>query len=111
MQLDIGICPLVDNDFNRAKSNIKSLEMSLCKIPCIASDVEPYKKSLAWKLAKTEGEWYEYLTDLVKHPGKRKELGEKAFKRLNQEYDLSYHIKDWIDSYDSLYYNKDTLDK
>lgn len=107
LQLDIGICPLLDTEFNRAKSNIKALEMALVNVPCIASDVEPYKKSLAYKLAKTEDDWYEQITDLIKREGKRRQAGKKAHNRLLNEYDLSYHIGDWIDSYNSLYYNKD----
>ena len=42
--IDIIIAPLLDNIFNRAKSNIKFLEMSALGIPCICQDLTPYQK-------------------------------------------------------------------
>lgn len=40
---DIAICPLTDHVFNLSKSNLKVLEMSAFGIPCIASNVGPYR--------------------------------------------------------------------
>jgi len=36
LNLDIGLCPVIDNEFNRSKSAIKYLEYSVMKIPTIA---------------------------------------------------------------------------
>jgi len=41
--IDIGIAPLVDNLFNRAKSNIKWLQYAALGSPCVASDLAPYQ--------------------------------------------------------------------
>ncbi len=46
LHLDLAILPLADNEFNRAKSNLKWLEMSSLCIPCLASRVGPYKDSI-----------------------------------------------------------------
>lgn len=40
---DIGLCPLVDCAFNRAKSELKVLEYWAMRMPVIASAAEPYK--------------------------------------------------------------------
>ena len=40
--LDVVVAPLIDNIFNRCKSNIKFLEMSALGIPCICQDLIPY---------------------------------------------------------------------
>lgn len=42
----IALVPLLDTDFNRAKSNIKWLEYSAAGIPGIYSDVEPYRAAI-----------------------------------------------------------------
>lgn len=40
---DLAVCPLNDHVFNLSKSNLKVLEMSAFGIPCIASDIGPYR--------------------------------------------------------------------
>lgn len=40
---DLGLAPLVDNDFNRSKSGIKFLEYQALGIPVVASNLPPYK--------------------------------------------------------------------
>jgi O-antigen biosynthesis protein len=40
---DVSVVPLVDCDFNRAKSNIKLLEFANIGVPVICQDIEPYK--------------------------------------------------------------------
>jgi hypothetical protein len=41
-KLDLVVAPLVDNTFNKCKSNIKFLEMSALGIPVICQDLDPY---------------------------------------------------------------------
>jgi hypothetical protein len=41
--IDVVVAPLLDNVFNRCKSNIKFLEMSALGIPCICQDLIPYQ--------------------------------------------------------------------
>ncbi len=43
---DVAIAPLVDNAFNRCKSNVKLLEYWATGYPVAASSVEPYRESL-----------------------------------------------------------------
>lgn len=45
-RFSVGIAPVVDDRFNRAKSWIKPLEFGALGIPCVASRVEPYKQLL-----------------------------------------------------------------
>ena len=42
---DLAIIPLLDCDFNKAKSNIKLLEFGAMGIPCTLQELEPYKFS------------------------------------------------------------------
>jgi glycosyltransferase involved in cell wall biosynthesis len=41
---DLGLVPLVRNDFNEGKSNLKGLEYAACGIPCLASPTAEYQR-------------------------------------------------------------------
>lgn len=86
---DIGIAPLIDDEFNRCKSNIKWMEYAMKKIPCIASDVLPYqniKHGVDGYLVKTEEEWYDTLELLVKDNELRKEIGQNAHEEVKNNW-------------------------
>jgi glycosyltransferase involved in cell wall biosynthesis len=65
--IDIGIAPLQDTVFTRAKSNIKLIEAGAAGIPYIASNVLPYQ---SWAgggtLVSSEDEWREVLDKYVR---------------------------------------------
>jgi glycosyltransferase involved in cell wall biosynthesis len=44
---DIGLCPLVDDEFNRSKTATKLAEYTACGVPALCSDVVPYRDVLA----------------------------------------------------------------
>lgn len=52
LKAHVGIAPLVDNLFNRCKSNLKVLEYSALGLASIASYVEPYKSTPALEVRK-----------------------------------------------------------
>lgn len=72
---DIGICPLIDDEFNRNKSHIKWMEYADYKIPSVSSKTYPYFKDIddlktvehgkTGYLASTTEEWVQYLSNLV----------------------------------------------
>lgn len=79
---DIGIAPLVDNEFNRGKSNLRWLEFSAMGIPTVAADVMHFKQTVKHGetgfLAGTHEEWVKCLTDLVNDPELREGIGRAA---------------------------------
>lgn len=65
---DVGIAPLVDNAFNRLKSDVKMLEYLAIDLVPLASDVGPYTRSrslVTGGLCSTSGEWVDRLTELA----------------------------------------------
>jgi glycosyltransferase involved in cell wall biosynthesis len=90
--LDIGIAPLLDNNFNRAKSNLRWLEYSALKLPCVASDVEPFRRSVVHQqdglLCRGSMEWYKNLRELIVSIGQRKRLGDAAYQRVKRDFNL-----------------------
>jgi glycosyltransferase involved in cell wall biosynthesis len=73
---DIGLAPLADTAFNRARSDIKVKEYAACGIPWIASPVGPYRglgESEGGRLVSDDG-WFEALDRLVRKGRERKRL-------------------------------------
>jgi len=97
---DIGIAPLRDTDFNRAKSNLKFLEFGATHTPVVASCVEPYKEviqdGINGFLASEPEEWYERLDYLIRNEKARKKMGERAYKFVKKKYNIHRATKKYI---------------
>jgi hypothetical protein len=67
-EFDVGLAPLVDIPFNRAKSWIKAIEYAAAGIPMIMSDVAEYRRLHddygIGRLATTTEEWIGHLNEL-----------------------------------------------
>ena len=95
LRLDVGICPLRDTQFNRCKTSIKALEYAMKGVPCVASNVTPYKEfvvdGVTGFLVDTAEEWHDALHELVNNPDLRYELGCNAYE-LACAWTLEGHI-------------------
>lgn len=95
-ETDISIAPLVDNEFNKMKSNLKQVECWSRKIPIICSDVTaynvdgvdmknciliPYKKNAAKY-------WTKAMKKLILEPNLREDLG----NQLHEDFKVKYHL-------------------
>ncbi len=63
--LDIGIAPLEDTEFNHGKSNIKFYEYASVGTVCLASDVAPYTEEVTYRAKNTFKDWYNKLEKLI----------------------------------------------
>jgi len=90
LDLDIGVAPLVDNVFNRSKSNLKSIEYMALKTAVIASDVENYSKTLRRKnvgfLCAGKKDWKKALENLIKKASLRKEIQNNGYNLARENY-------------------------
>lgn len=91
-QIDIGIAPLLDSNFNRAKSNLRWLEYSALGVPTVASKVQPFAESIRpgvdGFLCNSKQQWYETLRALVLDAKKRKEVGAAAYNRVKKDFNM-----------------------
>jgi SAM-dependent methyltransferase len=96
-RMDIGIAPLRDNDFNRAKSNLRWLEYSALRVPTVASMVYPFKNSIKdgedGIIANTSQQWYDALKSLITDESKRRTIGEAAYARVKADYNMELTAK------------------
>ena len=111
LRLDIALIPRHDNYFNRAKSNLKFLEMSMLEVPCVAqgfSDgLSPYQvhKSDADNLilCYNEEDWVREVLTLIEDKDKRVALGKKAREYVINNYNIKDNAYKWRDSYKTIW--------
>ena len=63
--LDIGLAPLEDTEFNRGKSNIKFYEYAAVGTVTIASDVVPYNTEVKYTAKNTHKDWYNKIEKMI----------------------------------------------
>lgn len=78
-KIGIGVAPLADTKFNRAKSWLKMAEMAALGVPCVASPRDEYVRlhaqGVGW-LAKDDKDWYRKLKLLRTNPQARQDMSE-----------------------------------
>jgi glycosyltransferase involved in cell wall biosynthesis len=98
VDFDIALAPLMDNDFNRAKSNLRILEYSSARYPVICSPVSPYlgftDKELIY--ATEDYEWYNGIEKLVKKPDLRKVMSKNLYQKCKKEFNIRKNYKLWV---------------
>jgi SAM-dependent methyltransferase len=104
--MDIGIAPLRDNNFNRAKSNLRWLEYSALKIPTVASNVRPFAESIKNGLTgitcSTKAEWYRHLKDLIEHKNVRGNVGQMAYNDVKERFNMETIAKLYRDTLEGI---------
>ena len=88
----VGMAPLIDSAFNRAKSNLRWLEYSALGIPTVASPVEPFSKSIldgkTGILADDTEDWVRAIRLLTADEGLRKEMGKLAQDKVRVKFNI-----------------------
>lgn len=108
LNLDIGICPLVDDEFNKHKSQLKWSEYASMKIPAVCSDLEPYncvEEGVTGFKAKTEDEFVEKLSRLIDNKLLREQIGQNAYEKNLKDFNLETNAHKWVKFYEETYSN------
>lgn len=87
---DLMLVPLVDNQFNRAKSSVKFIECSAVGVPVLASRVGEFAYAIAHgkngMLVDGVDEWYRTLTFAVQKPEEVEKLAQGALEAIKNQY-------------------------
>jgi glycosyltransferase involved in cell wall biosynthesis len=90
MKADIAMCPVIDDPFNRGKSELKWVEFGAMKVPCVVSPVcyTSVKHGKTGFVANNENEWFEYLDKLISDEAFRLEMGERVYERIKNHHSV-----------------------
>lgn len=98
--LDIGLVPLLDTKFNRAKSYLKALEFAAMGIPVIASPTPANRelsKTIPMFLPTTPDEWYTDIVELVNTPDLRVAVSVLASERISEHHTYEANSEKWAE--------------
>ena len=103
---DIGIIPLVDNNFNRCKSELKYIEFSALGVPVVASNINVYNEAIVdgvnGYLASNEDEWVDKLSILIEDPILRNGMVNNAHEDILKNYSLKSRANQWDEIFKNL---------
>jgi glycosyltransferase involved in cell wall biosynthesis len=104
---DIGLCPLVDNEFNRSKSAIKWMEYSMVGMATIAANIPPYSKVISngntgILCNENEQEWEDALDKLIKDKAHRWAISCQAKDDVLANHNLEKKLHLWLNAYESV---------
>lgn len=106
----IGIIPLKDTNFSRCKSTIKWVEMSALEVPCVLSNVTPYKElqeSIELDLGvfiedNDEQAWIKGLSEMIENETLRQSIASSAKIEVIKKYDINTQYKKWITAFEEV---------
>ncbi len=105
-RIDVAIAPLTNHSFNRAKSDLKWLEYSICGIPGIYSRVDPYTDSIIHGqtgliVDNDTASWVDAIELMIARPDLRAEIARNAFDTVRSTYCVDVAAMHWDDLYRS----------
>jgi glycosyltransferase involved in cell wall biosynthesis len=103
---DVGIAPVLSNQFNSAKTSLKIKEYMACGAAVVASNIPPYARFHAQNDIKPilvgqnnsdsmKTSWYEALKHLVENRDYTKELGLKGKAQIIKNHSLEQNFHKW----------------
>lgn len=101
---DLAVIPLQDNEFNRCKSPIKWIEQAALEVPCICSNVSPYKEiynghNAAMVNDNDPDAWVAALETLIEQESLRRVIAEEGRKYVEEHFDISKQAVRWLEVY------------
>jgi glycosyltransferase involved in cell wall biosynthesis len=92
---DVGVYPLIDDEWSKGKCRFKAIEFMACGVPVVAAAVgvnrEIIDDGVNGFLASTEDEWVEKLGRLLRDRELRRRFGEAGRRTVEQRYSLRVH--------------------
>jgi len=104
-ETDILVVPLTVDIYNKCKSQIKWLEASSAKIPGVWADIRQYQEVIDGTngiLAGNDKQWYKGIKYLIDNPIRRQEMGEKAFKDIEDNWTIQKNIDKYAQFFENI---------
>lgn len=95
----IGLAPLADNAFTRAKSWLKPLEYMALGVPCVRSPTPEYDRLGYGFVARSPRHWRKFLHLLLRDVKLREQLSAEARERA-KGYTIQHHGWEWAEAWE-----------
>lgn len=98
MGLSIGVAPIIESRYNKARSLAKWFEYTMTGVPVVASRYGPYmalQDNLDVLLASSTEEWVEKLEQLIKNPDERDRIARAGRDRIERDYAFHRLVNKW----------------
>ena len=106
MNMDIGIMPLIDSNWEQGKCGYKLIQYMACGIPVIASPVGVNKKivtdSSSGILANRLSDWDSCFEDIISSTERFKNFSESGRHAVKNYYELKVQTKALVKVFQSL---------
>ncbi len=98
LDLDVGICPLQETEFNRHKSALKFYEYAMCGTLTVASAVEAYRDEVSITVPNEQADWVTVLEAVLRAPIQRKQELERQRSFVLAERNIRNLRLDWAEA-------------
>ncbi|MBU2790750.1 MAG: glycosyltransferase [Acidithiobacillus caldus] len=102
LELDLAVAPLVDCDYNSAKSHLRLLELGVCGYPVVCSDVEAFSDvpMPGVRLVPNEPDaWIQAIEDCIEHPANLSEWGSELLAFIESHWLLDGRVGEWASAW------------
>jgi glycosyltransferase involved in cell wall biosynthesis len=100
VHFDVGLAPLVDTPFNRARSDVKLKEYGAVGTPWLASPLTPYAglgEAQGGRLVEDD-DWHDEIEELIVETDERRRLARRA-RLWAQGESIEHHVDAWEQTY------------
>jgi len=97
--IDIGLAPLIDNEFNRCRSCLKFYEYAMANTLTVASDVIPYNTEVNCLVKNRFADWRKKLKELIENKKLREDLVREQRKWVIENRDIEKNVILWENAF------------
>lgn len=99
---DIGLAPLLDDEFHNSKANTKFREYGASQVAGVYSNAELFRNCVKSQrtgllVENTEESWYQALKQLVENPTLRRQIQVAALNEVRANYSEEHFEEVWLD--------------
>jgi glycosyltransferase involved in cell wall biosynthesis len=102
-QIDIALCPLIDDHFNASKSPVKAFEAAMVGAPVVASLGPIYSSviqhGVSGFLAQAPEAWVKWIVKLVDKPKLRRQMGAALRGEVLRHHNIHNEASLWMKAY------------
>lgn len=99
--IDIGVYPMFNDEWAKAKTPFKTIQYMSVGVPCVVSDVganrDIIKNGVNGFLANSDEEWVKELSNLIEDEALRKKIGLNGRKTVEEKFSVKISVPKYLE--------------